>query len=59
MLGRISHEIGWKQKEVLERLEAKRKAQSAVYHDAKKAVAAKVAKAKASHKDDLLAKFGY
>jgi len=63
VLGRISHEIGWKQQEVVERLEAKRKAESQVYYDAKKAEIAKLTKAKESTTDGpyaaTLAKFGY
>jgi len=60
VLGRISHEIGWKQKEVVERLEAKRKAEDAIYYDTKKAALAKTAAAKAAVPGDaILAKFGY
>ena len=43
----------------MERLEAKRKATDAVYHEAKKAAASKVAAKKAKHSDATLAKFGY
>ena len=63
VLGRISHEIGWKQTEVVQRLEAKRKAEAQVYYDTKKAA---LAKAKASADATAsgpyaatLAKFGY
>merc|ERR1719488_175242 len=60
VLGRISHEIGWKQKEVVERLEAKRKAEDAIYYDTKKAELAKAAAAKeAVPGAPILAKFGY
>jgi len=60
VLGRISHEIGWKQKEVVERLEAKRKAEDAIYYDTKKAAIEKTAAAKAAVPGDaILAKFGY
>jgi len=63
VLGRISHEIGWKQQEVVARLEAKRKAEAQVYFDAKKAETAKLTKAKEATADGpyaaTLAKFGY
>ena len=62
VLGRISHEIGWKQQEVVQRLEAKRKAEATVYYEAKKAEAAKLTKAKEATSgpfDTTLAKFGY
>ena len=60
VLGRISDEIGWKFKDTVERLEAKRKASSAVYYDTKKAELAKAdAAAKAVPGDAILAKFGY
>merc|ERR1719331_579799 len=41
VLGRISAEIGWKQQEVVERLEAKRKAEGELYFEAKKMHVAK------------------
>jgi len=63
VLGRISHEIGWKQQEVVERLEAKRKAEAQVYYDTKKALGEKkkaAADATASGPyEATLAKFGY
>jgi len=60
VLGRISSEIGWKQKDVVERLEAKRKAEDAIYYDTKKASMAKAAAAKeAVPGAAILAKFGY
>ena len=60
VLGRISHECGWNKKEVLERVEAKRKAEGAIYYETKKAALAKAAKAaEAIPGDAILAKFGY
>merc|ERR1712146_855263 len=60
VLGRISDEIGWKQKAVVDRLEAKRKASAAVFYDTKKAEVAKLAAAKAADPGaPILAKFGY
>ena len=60
VLGRISDEIGWKFKDVVDRLEAKRKASAAVYYDTKKAEMAKLAAAKESVPGaPILAKFGY
>jgi large subunit ribosomal protein L13Ae len=60
VLGRISAECGWKMQAVVERLEAKRKAEGTVYWDTKKAELAKVAAAKeAVAGDAVLAKFGY
>jgi len=60
VLGRISDEIGWKFKDVVDRLEAKRKASAAVYYDTKKAELAKVAAAKEAEPGaPILAKFGY
>ena len=60
VLGRISHECGWNKKDVLERVEAKRKAEGAVYWETKKAQLAKAASAKAAIPGDaILAKFGY
>ncbi|RMX36777.1 hypothetical protein pdam_00008961, partial [Pocillopora damicornis] len=38
VLGRLSHEVGWKYKDVLETLEEKRKAKAAVYYEHKKKV---------------------
>lgn len=37
-LGRLAHEVGWQYKEVVEKLEAKRKVKSGVYYDRKKTV---------------------
>lgn len=63
VLGRISHEIGWKQQEVVARLEAKRKAEAQVYYDTKKAEITKMNKAKEATASGpyaaTLAKFGY
>jgi len=62
VLGRISLEIGWKHKEAVERLEAKRKERSAVYWEEKKAQLGKAKAAKAAVADQFdakLAKFGY
>lgn len=35
VLGRLSHEVGWNFKKVIETLEEKRKAESAVYYERK------------------------
>ena len=60
VLGRISHETGWNKAATVERLEAKRKAEGAVYYEAKKAQLAKAkAAADANPGDAILAKFGY
>jgi len=62
VLGRIAAEIGWKQQEVVKRLEAKRKAQSEVYWGKKKALLKKEKAANAAAKGPFiatLAKFGY
>jgi len=60
VLGRLSHEIGWKFKDVVDRLESKRKAADAIYYDTKKAELAKTAATAAAVKGDaILAKFGY
>jgi len=37
-LSRLSHEVGWKYKDVLETLEEKRKAKAAVYYEHKKKI---------------------
>ena len=36
VLGRLSHEVGWKYKDILSTLEQKRKAKSEVYYERKK-----------------------
>ena len=60
VLGRISHECGWNMQSIVQRLEAKRKAEDAIYYDTKKAATAKAkAKAEAVPGDKILAKFGY
>ena len=60
VLGRLSDELGWKMKGVVDRLEAKRKAEDAVYYDTKKAEMSKAkAAAAAVPGDKILAKFGY
>ena len=41
VLGRISHECGWNMQSIVQRLEAKRKAEDAIYYDTKKAATAK------------------
>ena len=46
-IGRISHEVGWKYADVVEKLEVKRKEKSAAYYDAKKKLNALKAKAEA------------
>jgi large subunit ribosomal protein L13Ae len=62
VLGRISLEIGWKHKEAVDRLEAKRKERSAVYWEQKKLLLAKTKAAKQAASgpfDSTLAKYGY
>lgn len=60
VLGRLSDEIGWKFADVVDRLEAKRKAADAIYYDTKKAELAKISAAKAAEPGaPILAKFGY
>ena len=63
VLGRISHEIGWKNQDVLARLEAKRKEEGKVYYEQKKATLVKQSKAAAATASGpyagVLAKFGY
>ena len=54
VLGRLAGELGWKMQAVLERCEAKRKAEGAVYFDAKKAQLAKAAAAKESIPGDAI-----
>jgi len=45
VLGRLSHEVGWKYQHVISTLEAKRKVKSAVYYKKKRADLALKAKA--------------
>lgn len=62
VLGRISNEIGWKNKEAVDRLEAKRKERAQVYYEGKKAVIAKTKAAKQATSggfDATCAKYGY
>lgn len=36
LVGRLSHEVGWKYQDVVAKLEAKRKVKGAAYHEQKK-----------------------
>ncbi len=47
-VGRLSHEVGWKYQDVVDRLEEKRKVKSAAYYAKKKAFAKKLAAAETS-----------
>ncbi len=47
-VGRLSHEVGWKYQDVVDRLEEKRKVKSAAYYAKKKAFAKKLAAAESS-----------
>lgn len=62
-VARLSHEVGWKYKDVVERLEEKRKVKSAAYYARKKALLKGLAEAKKTTKvdgvDDKLAALGY
>ncbi|KAI4156750.1 MAG: hypothetical protein LQ340_000007 [Diploschistes diacapsis] len=63
-VGRLSHEVGWKYKDVVERLEERRKAKGAAYYERKKAIrkqmAAGVRNAKVDDKTKKeLAQYGY
>lgn len=46
-LGELAHQIGWKHFDLIKRLEAARKAQSAAFYTQKKEAAKRLAKAKA------------
>ena len=60
VLGRISDEIGWKQKEVVATLEKKRMEAAAAYWDTKKALLAKTAAGKEANPGaPILAEYGY
>lgn len=60
-VGRLSHEVGWKYQDVVERLEEKRKAKSTAFYARKKALVKKLAIAadKTSKNKEELAKLGY
>ncbi|TXT10657.1 hypothetical protein VHUM_02162 [Vanrija humicola] len=59
-LKRISHEVGWGYKDVVDRLEEKRKVKGQAYFERQQAARKLRAKAAASVPEDaLLAKFGY
>merc|ERR1711865_448703 len=62
-LGRLCHEVGWQYRDVVERLEAKRKVHAGIWYEAKKAKAAKAtaaaAKANTAEVDAKLAIMGY
>ncbi|XP_054163576.1 60S ribosomal protein L13a-like [Oppia nitens] len=64
-LGRLSHEVGWKYKSVIETLELRRKAKSAIRHsrvkkdDRLRAVAKKSLEAKLKPLTDQIRAFGY
>ncbi|CUS12818.1 unnamed protein product [Tuber aestivum] len=60
-VGRLSHEVGWKYQDVVERLEEKRKAKSAAFYARKKAHVKKLAIAagNTSTNKEELAKLGY
>lgn len=59
-LKRISHEVGWGYKDVVDRLEEKRKVKGQAYFERKQAARKVRAKALASvPKNETLAKFGY
>ncbi|KAL9968832.1 hypothetical protein ACROYT_G020970 [Oculina patagonica] len=53
VLGRLSHEVGWKYKDVLETLEEKRKAKAAVYYEHKKKIQKLKQKAEQNKTDEL------
>jgi len=53
VLGRLSHEVGWKYKDVLETLEEKRKAKAAVYYEHKKKLQKLKQKAEQDKADEL------
>jgi large subunit ribosomal protein L13Ae len=59
-LKRISHEVGWGYKDVVDRLEEKRKVKGQAYFERKQAAAKLVTKASSSlPQNDLLVKYGY
>ena len=65
VLGRLSHEVGWKYKDILSTLEQKRKAKSEVYYERKKKLLALRRKAaentsrQTANIQTELAKYGY
>ncbi|KAG0633266.1 ribosomal protein L13 domain-containing protein [Tuber brumale] len=60
-VGRLSHEVGWKYQDVVERLEEKRKAKSSAFYARKKALVKKLAIAadETSTNKEELVKLGY
>ncbi|KAK8866171.1 ribosomal protein L13 [Kwoniella newhampshirensis] len=59
-LKRISHEVGWQYKDVVDRLEEKRKVKGQAYHERKQAALKLRSKADASvPQDEKLTQFGY
>ncbi|KAK4235633.1 BAG domain-containing protein [Achaetomium macrosporum] len=63
-VGRLSHEVGWKYQDVVERLEERRKAKGAAYYERKKLAARQLSEAKKTAKVDpktaeALAAYGY
>ncbi|KAK9775625.1 putative Ribosomal protein L13 [Seiridium cardinale] len=63
-VGRLSHEVGWKYQDVVERLEERRKAKGAAYYERKKLAQRQLSDAKKNAKVDsktskALAGFGY
>ncbi|XP_065908390.1 large ribosomal subunit protein uL13-like [Dysidea avara] len=65
LVGRLSHEVGWKYQDVLKTLEEKRKAKSSIYYERKKHLLRLREKAKQESKAELaevnqkLEQFGY
>lgn len=53
VLKRLSHEMGWKYQDVVEKLEEKRKVKSQAYYEKKKSIAARKTKAALSKKADI------
>ncbi|KAI0140237.1 ribosomal protein L13 domain-containing protein, partial [Pestalotiopsis sp. NC0098] len=63
-VGRLSHEVGWKYQDVVERLEERRKAKGAAYYERKKLAQRQLSDAKKNAKVDsktseALSGFGY
>jgi len=63
-VGRLSHEVGWKYQDVVERLEERRKVKGAAYYARKKAIRRQLSDATKSAKVDTkvtqqLAEYGY
>jgi len=61
-VGRLSHEVGWKYQDVIERLEERRKVKSAAYYARKKTAHRHLSDARKSTKSDShkqLAAYGY